>query len=94
MIVNTGFYKGKAGDIIEVVDAERVVVEGINVVFKHVKPSRLHPEGGKVEKLLSIHVSNIAHVDPATGKATKVGVKVLEDGSRVRFYKSSGQVFN
>lgn len=90
--VITGKSKGKVGDVIKVLPSEnRVVVSGVNLVKKHTKPTQTS-EGGIVQKELPIHVSNVSHVDPKTGVATKVGYKILEDGKKVRFAKKSGEI--
>jgi large subunit ribosomal protein L24 len=92
VIVITGRDKGKRGRVLRRVDDERVVVEGVNVVKKHVRPNPLKGvPGGIVEKTMPIHQSNVAIFNPATGKADRVGVKVLADGKKVRVYKSSGE---
>ncbi len=91
VIVLTGRDKGKRGTVTSRVDDERIVVEGVNVVKKHVKPNPLKgTTGGVVEKSMSIHQSNVAIYNAATGKADRVGVKLLADGKKVRVYKSSG----
>lgn len=88
--VISGKDKGKTGEIIQVLrDDERVMVKGVNVVKRHTKPS-MASAGGMVEKELSIHVSNVMHVDPVSGKPTRVGVK-FEDGRKVRVAKRSGE---
>lgn len=90
--VITGKNKGKVGDVIKVLPTEnKVVVSGVNLVKKHTKPTQTS-EGGIVQKELPIHVSNVSHVDPKTGAATKVGYKILEDGKKVRFAKKSGEI--
>ena len=92
VIVIAGRDKGKRGRVLRRVDEERVVVEGVNVVKKHVRPNPLKGvPGGIVEKTMPIHQSNVAIFNPATGKADRVGVKVLADGKKVRVYKSSGE---
>jgi large subunit ribosomal protein L24 len=91
VIVLTGRDKGKRGAVTQRVDEERIVVEGVNVVKKHVKPNPMKgTTGGVVDKTLSIHQSNVAIFNAATGKADRVGVKTLADGKRVRVFKSSG----
>jgi large subunit ribosomal protein L24 len=90
--VIAGKSKGKVGDVIKVLPAEnRVVVSGVNLAKKHTKPTQTS-EGGIVQKELPIHVSNVSHIDPKTGAATKVGYKILEDGKKVRFAKKSGEI--
>ncbi len=94
VIVITGKDSGKRGTVLRVIPAEdRVVVEGVNVVKKHAKPNPMRGiQGGIVEKTLSVHVSNVAIFNKATGKADRVGFKVLEDGKKVRVFKSTGEV--
>ncbi|WP_244815019.1 50S ribosomal protein L24 [Caballeronia sp. Lep1P3] len=92
VIVITGKDKGKRGTVL-VVDGERVTVEGINLVKKHVKPNPMKGTTGGVEaKTMPLHISNVALVD-ANGKASRVGIKV-EDGKKVRFLKSTGATLN
>ncbi|MFN4004713.1 MAG: 50S ribosomal protein L24 [Hylemonella sp.] len=92
VIVLTGRDKGKRGRVTLRKDAEHVVVEGVNLVKKHTKPNPMKgTTGGIVEKAMPIHQSNVAIFNPATGKADRVGIKVLADGKRVRVYKSSGE---
>ena len=91
VVVLTGRDKGAKGEVLKVLPTERrVVVQGINKVKKHNKPTQFSA-GGIEEKELSIHVSNIALADPKTGKATRVGYKTLKDGKKVRFAKASGE---
>ena len=100
VIVLTGRDKGKRGTVTQRVDEERILVEGVNVVKKHDKPNPMKgTTGGVVEKTLSIHQSNVAIYNPATGKADRVGIKLLSDAEKqsrktkdngVRVYKSSG----
>ena len=68
----------------------KVVVEGVAKVWKHVRRSQKNPQGGRLEKEMPINASNVMLVDPTTGKPTKVGVRFLEDGSKARYAKSSG----
>ena len=92
IIVIAGRDKGKRGKVVLRTDADRVVIEGINVVKKHTKPNPMKGEaGGIVQKNMPIHQSNVAIFNAATGKADRVGVKVLDDGKKVRVYKSSGE---
>ena len=91
VIVIAGRDKGRRGTVSRRVDDERLVVEGINTVKKHVKPNPMKGvTGGIVEKAMSIHQSNVAIYNRASGKADRVGIKTLQDGSRVRVFKSSG----
>ncbi len=94
VVVITGKDKGKRGTVLNVLPAEnRVVVEGVNVVKKHQKPNPVKGlAGGIVEKNMSVDVSNIAIFNPATQKADRVGFKTLEDGRKVRVFKSNGEV--
>jgi large subunit ribosomal protein L24 len=92
VIVTTGRDKGKRGTVTRRVDEQRIVVEGVNVVKKHVKPNPLKgTTGGVVDKTLPIHQSNVAVFNPATGKGERVGIQVGTDGKKVRVFKSSGQ---
>ncbi|TSE31725.1 50S ribosomal protein L24 [Tepidimonas taiwanensis] len=92
VIVIAGRDKGKRGRVLRRADEQRVVVEGVNVVKKHVRPNPLKGvPGGIVEKTMPIHQSNVAIYNPTTGKADRVGIKVLADGKKVRVYKSSGE---
>ncbi len=92
VIVIAGRDKGKRGTVVSRADEERLVVEGVNLVKKHTKPNPMKGvTGGIVEKSMSIHQSNVAIYNAATGKADRVGVKVLADGNKVRVYKSSGE---
>ncbi len=90
--VITGKDRGKEGEILRVLrEKDRVVVAGINMVKRHTKASA-QSTGGIVEKELSIHISNVAAIDPKSGAATKVGYKVLKDGKKTRFARKSGEV--
>jgi large subunit ribosomal protein L24 len=91
VIVLTGRDKGKRGTVTQRVDDSHLMVEGVNVVKKHVKPNPMKgATGGIVDKTLPIHQSNVAIFNPAKGKADRVGVKLLADGKKVRIYRSSG----
>ena len=93
VIVITGRDKGKRGDVTRVVDADHVVVAGINRVKKHQRPNPMKGEqGGIVTKDMPIHVSNVAVYNPVTKKADRVGFRTLEDGRKVRFFKSNGEL--
>ena len=90
VIILTGRDKGKRGAVLQRVDEERILVDGVNMVKKHVKPNPMKgTTGGVVDKTMSIHQSNVAIFNAATGKADRVGIKVA-DGKRVRVFKSSG----
>ncbi len=91
VIVLTGRDKGKRGTVSVRVDADHLIVDGVNVAKKHVKPNPMKgTTGGVVDKTMPIHQSNVAIFNAATGKADRVGIKVLEDGKKVRVFKSSG----
>ena len=91
--VTTGNDAGKTGRVIKVyLDKDRVVVEGVNIVKKHARPTQDNPQGGIIEKESSIHISNIMLV--IGGKPTRVGFKSLENGKKVKFAKSTGEVIN
>lgn len=88
----SGNAKGKVAKVLEVFPQKnRAIVEGINVVTKHIKPSAAKPEGGIEKTEASIHISNLMVVDPANGKPTRIGRK-LEDGKLVRYSKKTGEV--
>ena len=95
VIVITGKDKGKRGKVLRVLDDARVVVSGINMIKRH---TRANPQagvaGGIVERESSIHASNVALVNPATGKADRVGYKQLADGTKVRVFRSSGEAID
>jgi large subunit ribosomal protein L24 len=92
IIVISGRDKGKRGTVLRRVDAEHVVVEGVNRVKKHQRPNPMRGQtGGIVDKDLPIHISNIALYNPATQKADRTGVKRLEDGRKVRVFKANGE---
>jgi len=92
VVVLSGRDKGKRGDVSLVLDAEHVVVNGINTVKRHTRPNPLKNQpGGIVTKELPIHVSNVAIWNPVTQKADRVGFRTLDDGRKVRFFKSNGE---
>ena len=94
VVVRTGRDKGKTGDILRILSKEnRVLVQGVNMVKRHTRPGR-NQAGGIVEKESSVHVSNLAHLDPKTDKPTRIGFKFLEDGRKVRYAKKSGEVID
>jgi large subunit ribosomal protein L24 len=93
VVVIAGRDKGKRGTVIRRLDDEMLLVEGVNRVKKHTKPNPMKGEqGGIVEKEMPIHQSNIALFNPATQKGDRVGVKVLEDGRKVRVFKSNNEL--
>ena len=90
VVVLAGEDKGKTGKVLKVlVEKNRALVEGVNMVSKSTKPSAKNPQGGIVKQEAPIHISNLSLVDPKTGKATRVGIKVTEDGKKVRIAKKS-----
>lgn len=92
VIVLAGEDKGKTGKVLKVlVEKNRALVEGVNMVSKSTKPSAQNPQGGIVKQEAPIHISNLSLVDPKSGKATRVGIKVTEDGKKVRIAKKSGE---
>ena len=92
VIVTTGRSKGTRGHVLQILSTERLLVENVNMIKRHTKPDpgRNKP-GGIVEKEAPIHVSNVSLFNPATGKADRVGFKLLEDGNKVRIFKSTGE---
>lgn len=94
VIVRTGRDRGKIGEVLSVMPKRsRVLVQGVNMIKRHTRASSGNP-GGIVEKEATIHISNVAHIDPKTDRATRVGYKFLEDGRKVRFAKGSGEVID
>ncbi len=94
VLVITGRDKGKQGEVLRVMREEgRLVVQGVHMMKRHTRPSAGNP-GGIVEREASIHVSNVAHLDPKSGKPTKVGYKTLNDGRKVRFARRSGETLD
>jgi large subunit ribosomal protein L24 len=92
VVVISGRDRGKQGEVLRVVrKEERLIVQGVNMVKRHSRPSAGHP-GGIIDKEAPIHVSNVAHLDPASSRPTRVGYKFLEDGRKVRVAKRSGEV--
>lgn len=96
VIVITGKDKGKRGSIVRVLsEVDRVIVENVNIAKKHQKPNpAVGAPGGIIEKEMPIDISNVAIFNPVTGKADRVGIKTLEDGRKVRFFKSNGEVID
>ncbi len=91
VVVITGREKGKSGEILKVLRKEdRVLVQGVNMVRRHTRPSQ-QSSGGIIEKEAPLHISNVAHVDPKTDKPTRVGYRMAESGSKVRYAKGSGE---
>ena len=93
VIVTTGKDKGRRGSVLRLVDAEHVLVEGVNKVKKHQKPNPMkNNTGGIIDKEMPIHISKVMLFNPTTQKADRVGIKVLDDGRRVRYFKSNGEM--
>ena len=94
VVVISGRDKGKQGEVLRVFPSEsRLVVQGVHVARRHTR-QRMGDPGGIVEKELTIHVSNVAHIDPTSGKPTRVGFKILDDGRKVRIARRSGEVLD
>lgn len=94
VVVITGKDKGKQGEVVRV-DGDRVVVSNVNIVKRHTKPNpQAGIAGGVVEREASIHISNVQLLNPATGKGERVGFKVLEDGRKLRVFRSSGEALD
>ena len=95
VVVITGKDKGRRGAVLAVMNSGHLMVDGVNKVKKHMKPNTVKGvTGGIVEKIMPIDMSNVALFNPATQKADRVGIKVLEDGRKVRFFKSNGEVLD
>ena len=93
VVVINGKDKGRQGTVLNVVSDEKVLVEAINMVKKHTKPNPMSgTEGGIVEKEMPLNISNVMLFNPMTNKGDRVGFKVLEDGRKVRYFKSNGEV--
>lgn len=93
VVVLTGKDRGRRGTVLRRVDERSVLVEGINRVKKHQRPNPMKgQQGGIVEKEMPIDISNVALFNPATSKGDRVGIKTLEDGTKVRFFKSNGEL--
>ena len=93
VVVLTGKDRGKRGTVLRVLENDRVVVENINVAKRHTRPNPMRgTQGGIVEKEMPIHVSNVGLFNPSSKKADRVGVRTLEDGRKVRYFKSNGEV--
>ena len=91
--VISGSYAGKQGRVLKVINSQnRLVVEGINMLKKHMRPNQENPQGSIIEKEGSVHVSNVKLIN--SGKATRVGYKILDNGTKVRFSKKTGKVID
>jgi large subunit ribosomal protein L24 len=94
VVVLAGKDKGREGQVVQVLPKEgRLVVSGVNMVKRHTRPSQADPQGGIRHKEASLHISNVALVDPKTGEPTRVGFRI-EGGKKVRFAKKSGEVID
>lgn len=93
VVVLTGKDRGRRGTVLRRIDERSVLVEGVNRVKKHQRPNPMKgQQGGIVEKEMPIDISNVALFNPATSKGDRVGIKTLEDGTKVRFFKSNGEL--
>lgn len=93
VMVLTGKDRGKRGTVLKVIDDEYVIVENVKIARKHQRPNpRTGEPGGIIDKPMPIHISNVGLYNPITGRADRVGFKILEDGRKVRFFKSTGEV--
>jgi len=91
VVVLAGDDKGKRGRVLRVNrEAGKLVVEGVNRVYRHLKPSRRNPQGGRLSKEMPVDISNVALIDPTTNRPTRVGVRYLDDGSKELYAKKSG----
>ena len=94
VVVLSGRSKGKTGEILRVIPKEmRAIVQGVNTVRRHTRASA-KATGGIVEREAPIHISNLAHVDPQSGRPSRIGFRILEDGRKVRYAKRSGEVID
>ena len=94
VVVISGKDKGKRGDVVRV-DGDRVIVSNVNIIKRHTKPNpQAGVAGGVVEREASMHISNIALFNPASGKGERIGFKVLEDGRKLRVFRSSGEAID
>jgi len=95
VIVTTGKDKGKRGNVVRVLEDDRVIVEGVNMIKRHTKPNpNAGQAGGIIEREAALHVSNVAVFNAVTGKADRVGFRVLQDGRKVRYFKSNKEVLD
>jgi len=95
VVVIAGRDKGKRGDVARIVDDSHVLVNGINAMKKHAKPNPMKNQpGGIISKEMPIHVSNIAIWNPVTQAADRIGFRIMDDGRKLRFYKSNGELIN
>ena len=93
VVVIAGNDKGRTGEILRIDAAKgKVLVQGVNRVYRHLRPSRQHPQGGRIQKEMPIDISNVLPVDPQTNQPTRVGFRLAADGSKQRLAKKSGEV--
>ena len=93
VIVTAGKDKGRRGNVLNLLENDKVLVEGVNMVKKHAKPNPMKgDQGGIVNKEMPLHRSNVMLFNPATNKGDKVGIKTLDDGKKVRYFKSNNEV--
>ena len=94
VIVVTGRERGKTGEVLRVLRSDdRVLVQGVNMIKRHMRPSPANP-GGIIEREATLHISNVALIDPKSQEATRVGYRVLDDGRKVRFARRSGEMID
>jgi large subunit ribosomal protein L24 len=92
VMVIAGDDSGKTGQVLKVFpESQKVLVQGVNQVYRHMRPSRQNPRGGRIQKEMPIHISNVQPIDPKTSRPTRVGYKVAEDGSKERIARVSGE---
>ena len=92
VVVIAGNDRGRTGEVLRVDAATRkVVVQGINRVYRHLRPSRQHPQGGRIQKEMPIDISNVLPIDPKRNQPTRVGFRIAADGSKERFARKSGE---
>jgi len=90
--VIAGNDKGKVGEVMSIdYENQSVMVQGVNRVYRHLRPSRQHPQGGRIQKEMPVNVSNVLPVDPKTNQPTRVGFRTSKDGSKERYAKKSGE---
>jgi large subunit ribosomal protein L24 len=95
VMVLAGRDKGQRGTVVRVLDHERVIVQGVNMVKRHTKPNPMQNQpGGIIEKEAPINVSNVGLFNPVTGRADRVGFRTLDDGRKVRYFKSNGEILD
>ncbi|MEQ8353900.1 MAG: 50S ribosomal protein L24 [Kiloniellaceae bacterium] len=94
VVVTSGRDKGKEGEVLRVLrEADRVLVQGVNMVKRHTAPSQMS-SGGIIEKEASLHISNVAHIDPKSSKPTRTGYKIDKDGRKIRIARRSGEAID